>query len=246
MSGSNRRRIAGEPGTRSGSSRPPVVPARRNAPSRPAPTPEEEPARESVPTEARVPAGAKVPSAARPAKPAAEPADGGADASPRFPWLLGLAALVALVGGTTLLVLGLQSHQRTGVGEGPADAARVAISTIDTFDYLDMKGHDERSKRLMTDAFASKAKNWQPLTAQQAEENQAQGAATVSAAATMWCSRDCSEDRAKVLVFYDQQLDAKGFKRPKLASQRAIVTMSREGGRWLVDGIERIKSADLQ
>jgi hypothetical protein len=189
---------------------------------------------------------AKVPSAARPAKPAPPTGQVGPGVPSRFPWLLAITALVALVGGTAVLVLGLQSHQRSGAGEGPADAARVAISTIDTFDYLDMKGHDERSKRLMTEGFASKTKSWQPLTVPQAEESQARGAATVSAAATMWCSRDCSEDHAKVLVFYDQQLDAKGFKRPKLASQRAVVTMRREGGRWLVDGIERIQSADLQ
>lgn len=217
MSASKRRRIAGEPGPRAGAAAtPPAVPVRKAA----------EPQVEVIKP--------KVPSAQELAAPR------------RIPLWLTLIALVVFAGGAALLVKGVVASQQDDTGDGPADAAQIAITTIDTFDYVDMKGHDDKSVRLMTEEFAANKKNWQPLTASQAVENQARGAAVVSAAATMWCSRDCSDDGAKVLVFYDQQLDAKDFKKPKLAMQRAIVTMVRVDGRWLVDGIERIKSAGLQ
>lgn len=254
MTRPNRRRIAGEPAPRSAGVNPPVVRAGSKAAAKPAVT--GEPA--VGPAEPRVagPVDAvKEPPTAKPRVPSATragklppPDRPRTDArAHRFPWLLAAIALVAFVGGTALLANGIRAHQQEDAGAGrPADAAQVAVTTIDTFDYLDMNAHDKRAMRLMTDSFAQKKSQWQPLTAKQAEDVQGQGAARVLAAATMWCSRDCSDDRAKVLVFYDQQVSSKDITKPAVSTQRAILTMVRIDGRWLVDGIERIRSDQRQ
>lgn len=253
MTRPNRRRIAGEQAPRSTGVNPPVVRPRSKAASRPAAAGEpavgpDEP-RAPRPVDAvHEPLAAKprVPSAGRSGKLAAPDGPRTDTRARQFPWLLAAIALVAFVGGTALLANGIRAHQQQDAGEGPADAAQVAVTTIDTFDYLDMDAHDKRAMRLMTDSFAQKKSQWQPLTAKQAEDVQGQGAARVLAAATMWCSRDCSGDRAKVLVFYDQQVSSKDIKKPAVSTQRAILTMVRIDGRWLVDGIERIRSDQRQ
>ena len=53
----------------------------------------------------------------------------------------------------------------------------------------------------------------------------------------MECGEECSSDRVDVLVYLNSESSVRG-QVPEINPNRAVMTMSHEGDRWLVDGIE--------
>jgi len=117
----------------------------------------------------------------------------------------------------------------------PAGQAAEALLSF-RYDTLDQELPSERD--LMTDSYAEEFLNVFPdqarrLTAKQ----QATVKSTVLAAAPMECGEDCSSDRVDVLVYLNSESSVRG-QAPEVNPNRAVMTMSHEGDRWLVDGIE--------
>ena len=117
----------------------------------------------------------------------------------------------------------------------PAGQAAEALLSF-RYDTLDQELQSERD--LMTDSYAEEFLNVFPDQARQlTAKQQATVKSTVLAAAPMECGEECSSDRVDVLVYLNSESSVRG-QAPEVNPNRAVMTMSHEGDRWLVDGIE--------
>jgi|SoiMethySBSTD1v2_1073268.scaffolds.fasta_scaffold14583_6 Mce-associated membrane protein len=215
------------------------------------------PDRTSTPVRRRRIAGERSRPAERPAEQTApKPAPkGGGPRRPRPPrtaggwrpsrrtlaWFVPLCVLAFVAAGLAI-GLGVLQTRDDGLDAAarqdavaPAGQAAEALLSF-RYDTLDQELPSERD--LMTDSYAEEFLNVFPdqarrLTAKQ----QATVKSTVLAAAPMECGEDCSSDRVDVLVYLNSESSVRG-QAPEVNPNRAVMTMSHEGDRWLVDGIE--------
>ena len=194
---------------------------------------------------------ATTPAAAPATEPAAEPA-GAADRVPeRSGWWGSRASLLLLSGllAVLLLLAGLVALGALGT-DGVADvneaeaveramdtapsAAEAAAAAVLAYDHTSLEADLDNAVKFMTDDFAEEySETFEKVVAPTAEDSQAKVSAVVRAAGVI----RATEDTARVLLFVDQATVTAENQRPRIALNRVVMTMVREGDRWLVDDI---------
>lgn len=240
-----RRRIAGEskPAAPTGKPTPPRIPARKAAAKKAAMQKAAPPA---------TPPGKAVATAkaARTPKVAGPGPDQGADRGPGLDlrWLIPatLVAMAAIVAGVLLTVNGVQ-HVRGGGGddldssrEQAVSAAGTAVQTIFTYRYDKLDEHLSASTALMTKSYAKTFEKYQPALVELAPQRKVQLRSVTREAAVLPCGDECSADKLKVLVFYDQVRLLGNSKTPTVLSYRASVSMVKTDEGWLVDNVRAL------
>jgi hypothetical protein len=124
-------------------------------------------------------------------------------------------------------------------GDGPVSAAAEAMPLALSYDYRTLDDGLKKATAVMTDDFAADFSSTFTRTAGQlATDKKAITRALVRGAGLV--SQD--GDKAVCLVYVDQVLVSSQAKDPKqpvdVTQNRVIVTLARDGDRWLVDGIK--------
>lgn len=124
-------------------------------------------------------------------------------------------------------------------GERSVRTATEVLSTALSYDYRTLGDGTDTATRQMTDAFAKEFRATFDKTAgKMAPQEQAVSRSLVRGAGLI----ESDDDRATCLVFLDQLLVASKDKASKapitVSKNRVLVTLRKEGGDWLVDGIE--------
>jgi Mce-associated membrane protein len=139
--------------------------------------------------------------------------------------------------------LGLQVRSDARVADArdtaPA-AAEEAAKTIFAYDYRHLDADEKRAKTFLTPSFAPRyLKNFQQLKQQ---KDGAPGLAvqskTVLTANVLGSGVvDAQADKVRVLV-YVNQVSKKPGASPQIFQNRVAMTMTKDGDRWLVDGVK--------
>lgn len=233
-----RRRIAGEPrpaapGRPAAPRTVPTPPVRK--PAAPAPAPEIEPE--------AAPAVLAKPAVPRPPKRTPKPVSDEPRPPSRFPVLLALVAIAALVGGGWLAWQGIDDVRG---GESPAavveatDAAAIATETIFSYRYDQLDKHRQDSTALLTRDYTEKFDEIAPALDSAAPQRKVVAEAVVRDAAPVSCGDSCSADEVTVLVFFDQGRRVDDEAEPDVFGKRITVKMVLSDGRWLVDDIRAL------
>lgn len=211
----------------------------------PAPEPAAAPASPAAPGAPAAPdgsAGADAGSAA--------PVEAGAAATKR-PWaLVGLACLtvVTLVAVVLAVVAANQNHRDKETATARTEAvaaARHAMGVVLGYSYKSMKADLQRDLNYLTPSFGKEFTHnfHQLLTASKGKtKSPVQQTKTIVTVAVRGAAiMDASPDKAHVLVFADQTTVHKAGPRkqecPCVLQNRVDVTMVKQDGTWLVDGL---------
>lgn len=116
---------------------------------------------------------------------------------------------------------------------GAADTAARALVEIVSTSYRDYDDQVEEAVRLMTPAFAEEYRQTAEDVREAIETDQTEVTATVNQQAVV----TASARQVQALVFLDQTV-AKNNSGPQLTPFRALVTVVKQGDRWLVSGID--------
>ena len=177
-----------------------------------------------------------------PRKPRAPRAATGWRPDPRtLAWFVPLCVLAFVAAGVAVGLGVLQARGDGPDAEARADAVAPAGQAAEAllsfrYDTLDQELESERDQ--MTGSYADEFLNVFPDQARElTAQKQATVKSTVLAAAPLECGEECSNDRVEVLVYLNTESSVQG-EVPEVNPNRAVVTMSHEGDRWLVDGIE--------
>ena len=170
-----------------------------------------------------------------------EPTTGWRPDRPTLAWFVPLCVLAVVAAGLVIWrgVVemrddGLDAEAREDAVAPAGQAAEALLSF--RYDTLEQELASERD--LMTDSYAEEFLNVFPDAAQDlTTEQQATVESTVLAAAPMECGTECSADSVDVLLYLNSEAAVRG-EVPEVNPNRAVVSMSRDGDRWLVDGIE--------
>ena len=138
-------------------------------------------------------------------------------------------ALAALLGWA-----GWQQHRQDTMRAEALDVTRDYAQTIATFDYQNLDAGRGKVAGMSTPEFAGKYNEMVDALSQLVTDGQGQATGTVTNVGIE--SLDGSS--ATVLVFVDQE--AKNVIAPEGKSQkyRMVVTLARDGDRWIVDNVE--------
>ncbi|MGW5521286.1 hypothetical protein [Gordonia sp. NPDC003950] len=156
-----------------------------------------------------------------------------------------VAVVIALAVATGVLAYQLADAKQAAAA-GPSNADRVAVidaakryaASLSTYDAADYNDLDRRIREVSTPAFA---KNF-IASSQDARAGNANAKAASTGTVDHAGIESMSDTHAVVLVSIDQKVTS-----PEVASQvpdgityqsRASVTLTREDGRWLLDGFE--------
>lgn len=156
-----------------------------------------------------------------------------------------VAVVIALAVATGVLAYQLADAKQAAAA-GPSNADRVAVidaakryaASLSTYDAADYNDLDRRIREVSTPAFA---KNF-IASSQDARAGNANAKAASTGTVDHAGIESMSDTHAVVLVSIDQKVTS-----PEVASQvpdgityqsRALVTLTREDGRWLLDGFE--------
>ncbi len=119
-----------------------------------------------------------------------------------------------------------------------ASAAQDAAGPVLSIDRTDIEGSSEAAKSFMTDGYADDyQESVDQLIGGAAEQTGRSITASVKAVAVVPCGDACSADRVDVLVFVDQVTRSPTEPRPSRTLNRAVFTMERVDGEWLVDDL---------
>jgi hypothetical protein len=153
--------------------------------------------------------------------------------------LVTVAAVVFGVFG----VLRLNDWRGSGIVEAHEQAASTASKageTIFSYRYDRLDEHLRESKAAMTPSFGKKFEAIAPALRELAPQRRIQLKASVRHAAAVECGDKCEDDRATILVFYDQARVADGSGKPTVFANRVELMMVKQDGRWLVDNIKAL------
>ena len=157
-----------------------------------------------------------------------------------YAWFVPLC-VVALVAVALAVWFGYRDYRGGQLEDAREDAvapAGQAVEALLSYRHDTLESELESEAELMTGSYADEYRNIFP---EQARELTAKAKATVEstvlAAAPLECGDDCSPDRVDVLVYFDKTETVAG-EPPDTSANRAVVSMRREDGTWLVDGIE--------
>lgn len=113
------------------------------------------------------------------------------------------------------------------------EASRIAVS-MTSYDYRSVEEDFAWIEKDGTDSFQDKfGESTKPIR-QLIARTRATATGKVSDAA----GNAEDVDHVEVLLFVDQQLERASDKQPTVDSNRVVMQMVREGGRWLVDDVE--------
>jgi hypothetical protein len=237
MSGTQRRRIAGE--------------------SKPELQQSAEPPKPRMPSlrrreEADDVGGAKAaPSAPPPPPPPAAPAGpmvrkpsplAGLLVSPKAMVLIGVL-LLSLAFGAYGVFSGIENSRAdnlAGSRNDAKDAAETAAETIFTYQYNKLPQYLSAAQATMTPANAKKFKSVFPAFNKLVPQRQIQMKGVVRNAAVVECGESCSPNKATVLVFLDQARVADGVKDVTVFPLRFKMQMVKTDKRWLVSDIKNL------
>jgi Mce-associated membrane protein len=167
---------------------------------------------------------------------------------PRASRALAVMALVVLplVAVLSVVVLGVTWHKHTVDGqtedarsEAPAAAER-ALTTMLAYDYRHLPADRAAAVQVMTPHYRSQYLNTFKLLT--SGKNGAPGQAValkavVSADVLDTSVVDAQPDKVRVLAFVNQT-SRKGVAAPTIFQDRVAVTMVKQGGQWLIDGVD--------
>lgn len=153
-----------------------------------------------------------------------------------LPWALAVLA-VALSVGAGLVV----SHERSlqdSVDARPAvvAAASAAATAMLSYDYHHLDQDFGRARQLLTPAFRKDYDETTKAVKPTAQQYHAVVTASVSAGGVTWVRGDT----ARVLLFVNQTSTNDRRAQPRIDSSRVQVTLSEQGGRWLVSGLRAL------
>ncbi len=129
----------------------------------------------------------------------------------------------------------LQDRQDVAAAETSAtrEASRIAVS-MTTYDYRTVEDDFAWIEKDGTSSFQDKfGESTKPIR-QLITRTRATATGKVSDAA----GNAEDADHVEVLLFVDQQLQRAGDEQPTVDSNRVVMQMVRQGGRWLVDDVE--------
>ena len=160
---------------------------------------------------------------------------------PTLAWFVPLCVLAVVAAGLVGW-LGLSEWRADDLDAAARDDAVApagqAAEALLSFRYDTLERELESERELMTDSYAEEFLNVFPEAAKNlTTQTQATVESTVLAAAPMECGAECSADSVDVLLYLNSEAAVRG-EVPEVNPNRAVVTMSKEGDRWLVDGIE--------
>lgn len=164
-----------------------------------------------------------------------------ADGPARRSWLrrpLALVALLlvlALVAATvTLLVAVLGARQHDALRAEAVDTARDYAVALSSFDFENLDANRDAITAQSTPAFAEKYGQMVDALRQIVTD----GKGTAIATATHVGVESVDEQRAVVLAFVDQQATNVVSPGGNTQKYRMVVTLVRDGDRWLVDNVD--------
>jgi Mce-associated membrane protein len=144
------------------------------------------------------------------------------------------AGLVGWLGVSELRTDDLDAEAREDAVAPAGQAAEALLS----FRYDTLERELETERELMTDSYAEEFLNvFADAARKLTTRTQATVESTVLAAAPIECGAECSADSVDVLLYLNSEVAVRG-EVPEVNPNRAVVTMSEDGDRWLVDGIE--------
>ncbi|MBD8507921.1 hypothetical protein HT102_15640 [Hoyosella sp. G463] len=146
-----------------------------------------------------------------------------------------LAALFAVIAA----VLGFLYWDATSNGEAALREEAVVAATeygtlIGTYDHSDLKANVESVRAISTDSYAEEYETISTELEAAVAAFEATSVGTVTHAAV----ESISEDSATVLVFLDQDVNTNQLEEQGITVSRLVMTLAREGDRWLLDGAE--------
>lgn len=147
--------------------------------------------------------------------------------------LVTLAALAVIIAGQLWLQGERGADERTGTVR---DAADRAVTAVLSYDYRRIEtGMSETAPLLTGDAKAQYLEVREPLV-----ETAPSLKAVVTAEVKTSTVLEHDESSARVLLFVDQLSSSKKLDQPQLDQSRVVVTLTREGERWLVSTLAAI------
>jgi Mce-associated membrane protein len=176
-------------------------------------------------------------------EPAETPTDGGTSTGPSW-WVVGALGGLALVLVVVVAVLGLAVWNVRDVRAAdrvdetsrtaPAAAERAAAAIL-SYDYRTLDADEKAAERDMSPAYAKRyADTFARLVKPNATKLHAKVEAEVKGSGVM----QAEEDRATVLLFVDQTTTSTANDgQPQFALNRVKMSMVKQDGAWLVDGI---------
>ena len=146
-----------------------------------------------------------------------------------------LAALFAVIAA----VLGFLYWNEASNGEAALREEAVAAATeygelIGTYDHTDLEANVESVRAISTESYATE---YETISAELEEAVAAFEAVSVGTV-THAAAETISEDSATVLVFLDQDVNTNQLEEQGITVSRLVMTLVREGDRWLLDGAE--------
>lgn len=148
-----------------------------------------------------------------------------------------IAAFALLAGGIFVCWWGYNKATDERHSAAALDAAAIGVETIFTYNFEALDAHRDEAVKLMTDKYQAEFEKILPTLDESAPQRQVIAQAVIRGVATMPCGKDCSPDKAKVLVFYDQARLADGESQTAVFGQRITVDLVKDGDRWLIDDI---------
>lgn len=124
--------------------------------------------------------------------------------------------------------------------EAAADTAATSAETIFSYRYDRLDEYLEDAQDTMTPSFAEKFTSISPALNDLAPQRQIQVRASARDAAALECGNDCTEDRARILIFIDQARLADGEEEPTVFGNRVELDMINRNGTWLVNNIKAL------
>ena len=153
--------------------------------------------------------------------------------------LLAVAAAVAVAAVATVVAGQLWLRGERAEDERAdqvRDAADRAVTAVLSYDYRRIEdGMEETAPLLTGDAEAQYVEVQEPLL-QTAPRLKAVVTAEVKSSTVL----EHDDDSARVLLFVDQLSSSKKLQQPQLDQSRVVVTLARDGGRWLVSTLAAV------
>lgn len=150
--------------------------------------------------------------------------------------IAGLVIVALLVATCVLGYLLWQEQRQDALRQSAADEASRLVVQLATYDHTDVDGHLDSVVSEATPGFAERYTE----VSEGLRELLASGEGTSSGTVVNAATESVDGDTAVVLVFLDQQVTNVTVPDGRVDSSRMLVTVQRDGDRWLLDDAQLI------
>lgn len=150
--------------------------------------------------------------------------------------VVALVVVIAVAAVTVLAVLLIRAHSRDTAAAEATASARDSVATLLSYDASALDADLGRSRSLIAPEFGPEFDRLvEQLIAPSARQTKLVTRAEVLRTAAI----SAEPDRVEVLAFLRQTTTRPGSE-PAITGSRATVTLTRDGGRWLVAGLSPV------